>query len=96
MPNLLTGQVTMTGSAVRLTTPIQVTAYTIKAPSTNAATVYLGPSTVTTSTGYPLAPGDSLEYECGDQTGQPNLQLKPSDFYAIGTGPDVVAWLASP
>jgi hypothetical protein len=45
----------------------------IRAPSTNAATVYLGDSGVTTATGYPLDPGDSLA-----------VALRtPTDLYAI-------------
>lgn len=33
-----------------------------KAPSTNAGTVYVGPSGVSSSNGYPLAPGEAISW----------------------------------
>ena len=41
---------------VRLTTSASCTRVLIKAPSDNGKTVYIGPSTVTSSTGFPLDP----------------------------------------
>jgi hypothetical protein len=43
-----------------------------------------------------MDPGDEFTYERIQQNGQPAYQLRPSDFYAVGTSGDVVTWLASP
>lgn len=93
----LTGQAAATGSPVALSaTPIACAAFTIKAPATNAGTVYIGAAGVSTSTGYSLDPGDVFEYERQAQNGQPLYTLTVSDFYMVGTNPDKVVWFASP
>lgn len=97
VPSPLYGQLSITASAQQLTSNrATVTAFTIKAPASNSNPVYLGDSAVTTSTGFQLDPGDEVDYECVNQAGQPNYQLRPSDFYAIGTVGDKATWLASP
>lgn len=97
MPTPLYGQITMTGSAIRLTSnTADVTAFTIVAPISNSKPVYLGDVNVTTSTGRHLDPGREFNYERLAQSGQPQYQLKPSDFYVVGTASDTVSWLASP
>lgn len=96
MPSPLSGQVSVTGTAQALSaSSVNVTAFTIKAPASNAASVYVGGPSVTTSTGFALDPGDSLDYQRQQENGQPTLQLNPSDFYVVGSG-GVVTWLASP
>jgi hypothetical protein len=55
-------QQAVTGSAVVLATNA-VHGFCVKALAANTITVYVGPSGVTTSTGYPLAPGDSVCYQ---------------------------------
>lgn len=55
-------QQAVTASAVVLATN-SVHGFCVKALATNTITVYVGPSGVTTSTGYPLAPGDSVCYQ---------------------------------
>jgi hypothetical protein len=55
-------QQTVTTSAAALPTKALVNGIVITAPSTNSATIYVGPSGVTTSTGYQLVPGTSISY----------------------------------
>ena len=75
-------QLTTTG-AVALASQALVNGVAIKALSTNVATVYLGPSGVTTATGYPLDPGEAISY------GATNL----SAIYLIGlNGTDSIAF----
>lgn len=50
----------------------------LKAASTNSGTVYLGDSSVTTSTGFPLAAGESIALDDFDL----------SCLYAVGTASD--------
>lgn len=56
-------------------TPLN-TGITIKAPSGNSGTVYIGDSTVTTSNGYPLAAGDSVQVPASDL----------ANVYAVASG----------
>ena len=75
-------QQTLTISAVALTSNAASQGVLIKSLSSNTGTVYVGPSTVTTSNGYPLAPGESISYPVSNS----NL------VYIIGTNTsDVVA-----
>lgn len=92
----LTGQVALSGAAQVLSSAVNTAAFTIKAPATNGANAYIGASNLTTGTGYVLAPGESLTYETHNQSGQNTYQLRVSDFWALGTGGDVVTWFASP
>ena len=54
-------QLTTTGAVV-LPTQALVNGVVIKALSTNVSAIYLGPSGVTTATGYPLFAGESISY----------------------------------
>lgn len=93
----LYGQVAVSGTAqVLVATARDVTGFTIKAPASNVLPIFLGDKNVLTTTGHQLDPGDSLDYERLNQNGQPVYQLKPSDFWVVGTAPDIVTWLASP
>jgi hypothetical protein len=93
----LTGQLAVTASAQPLAAaPVPCVAFTIKAPSSNGHSVYLGASNVSASNGFVLSPGDVFTYERRSQVGSPAYQLQVSDFYALGTSGDVVSWLASP
>jgi hypothetical protein len=58
-------QQAVTASAVVLATNT-VHGFCVKALPTNSITVYVGPSGVTTSTGYPLAAGDSICYQASN------------------------------
>lgn len=92
-----TGLITAGASPAPLSSvPITAVAYTIKAPSGNSGTVYVGPAAVTTSTGFPLDPGESFDYFRNDQLAKPALQVNVQDWYAVGNGTDKVAWVASP
>lgn len=62
----------------------------IKAPSTNAGTIYIGVATVTTdynatTGGFPIDPGESVGVPCRNVT----------EVYIRGTVGDKVAWMAS-
>ena len=94
----LTGQVNpVSGVAQALSaTQVPCVAFTIKAPASNAKPVFIGGSGVTSTTGHQLDPGDTIDYELKFQNGQPTYQLRPSDFWVIGTSPDIVTFLASP
>jgi hypothetical protein len=95
-----TGQVAITGTAQQLDASNiagSAAAWSVKAPSTNANTVYIGPAGVTTGTGYPLTPGDEFEYTRMFNQITPLLQLVPTNLFAVGTaGSDVLAWFATP
>jgi hypothetical protein len=96
MPAPLAGQVAVSGTAQQLSAPIGSNAFTIKASTLNAHSVFVGPQTVLLSTGFELSPGDTFDYERSDLSGQPRFQLNVSDFWVIGTSGDMVSWLASP
>jgi hypothetical protein len=71
---IYSGQQATTTSAAALPSQALVNGVIIKAKTTNTAVVYVGPSGVTTSTGYPLAAGEAISY------GVTNL----STIYIIG------------
>jgi hypothetical protein len=99
MPQPLTGQGVAAGPVVPVplsAAPVSCVAFSIKAPRSNAAPVYLGGAAVQTGTGYQMDPGDELQYERIQINGQPAYQLNPSDFYVAGNAGDKVTWLASP
>lgn len=84
-----TGQVTMTGSAVRIigsATPCRLAQ--LKAPTANGAGIYVGGSGVTSSNGYLLDPGDTLPLVLG-----PTGDLH--DWYAIGTSSDKLSFIVN-
>ena len=95
MPAPKTGQIALSGSAQALSaTPItDITAFIVKAPTTNAHEAYIGASTVTTGNGFALDPGDELVIQRNNQVGQPNYQISLADIYAVGTAPDVLTWI---
>jgi len=96
MASPLTGQVAVSAVAQQLSSRITETVgYTIKAPLTNVQPVYIGASGVTTGTGYQLDPGDELQYERLNQSGQPIYKLEVSDWWVVGTSGDKLVWLAS-
>ncbi len=91
------GQVSVSGTAQALSsTPVTVAAFVVKAPATNVNPIYIGPSTVTTSNGHQLDPGDVFEYERSNFNGQNAYQLGPADIYVVGTSPDKATFFASP
>jgi hypothetical protein len=71
---IYSGQQATTTSAAALPSQALVNGVIIKAKTTNTAVVYVGPSGVTASTGYPLAAGEAISY------GATNL----STIYIIG------------
>lgn len=59
---IVAGQQTAGLSAVALPAQAIVNGVVLKAPASNAAAIYVGPSGVTSSTGFPLNPGESISY----------------------------------
>lgn len=57
----------------------------LKAPATNAATIYVGNRNVTSSTGLALEPGEDITIDGGGL----------EDLYATGTSGDSLSWLAA-
>lgn len=96
MSRLAYSQVAVSGTAAQLSTDASVEAsiILIKPLSTNVNDVYIGDANVTTSTGYPLAPGEVYRLVYTNQAGTGVVDLKPSDLYAVGTSGDRVAWQA--
>jgi len=95
---LLTGQRTLTASAQQLTESPQAPgaeAYVFKAASSNAGNVYVGDSTVTTSTGYSVEPGETLEMTKQLSIGKAIFNIPLSSLYVVGATGDVVSWVAS-
>ncbi len=64
--SLRSGQTAVTATAAALTSSTVALQVIIKANTDNAIPVYLGPSGVTTSTGFRLDPGDSVTLEVLD------------------------------
>lgn len=98
MPAPFSGQVSLTASAQQVdptTAASSCTAFSIKAPLSNANPAYIGRSGVTIGTGYQLDPGDEFSYERISQSGVPRYESQPSDFWAVGTSGDKVCWLGS-
>lgn len=99
MPAPFTGQISLTGSAQQID-PAGVAAsckaFTIKAPLSNQQRAFIGPASVTPSTGFQLDQGDTVTYERIAQSGQPSYEQQPSDYWAVGTAGDLVTWMAFP
>lgn len=92
---LLTGQLTLTGSAQPLSpTRVEAEYILIRALDTNTGLAYIGPSGVTTGTGFPRAAGDEFEAVNSNRPGEAEYDLHPHSIYAVGTPGDKVAWLA--
>ena len=95
MARFRTGQVVVSGVAQRVTAVTdEHSAYILKASALNAAAVAVGDSSVATSTGYLLEPGEALSYGSENESGEPVFDVKLSDLYVIGTAGDTVSWLA--
>jgi hypothetical protein len=63
----------------------------IKAHAGNSGSVYIGETGVTTSTGYPLAPGEEIAMVSSVHPRRETF--KPADVYVVGTNGDRVAWM---
>lgn len=88
------GQVTVSGTAQALTASgVSVETLVLKAHSTNAASVYVGATGVTSSTGYPIAAGE--EFIIAPAHGNLNRTEKPKDIYVVGTASDKVSWIGT-
>ena len=90
--SLENGGQTLAGSSAEAlsATSIPCQGVLVKAPSTNAATIYVGKSDVTTdyadtTGGFPLEPGESVGVPCRNV----------NEVFVRGTAADKVAWIAS-
>ena len=95
----LTGQATCTGvnNAVAVSpTQVKTQAFSIKAPLTNSTAVWIGPSTVTSATGYQLDPGTEFTYTRSSYQGQGAYPLQPSDIFVAGASNQIVTWFGTP
>lgn len=80
------GQAAVGTSAVQLTAGAVTQGVNIKAPSENTGNLYVGITGVTTSNGYPLAPGDSTFVACDNA----------NRIYVISdTAAQAVGWIGS-
>lgn len=59
---ILSGQKTVTASASALASNALTNGVVVKADPNNGAAIYIGPSGVTTATGYKLNPGDAISF----------------------------------
>lgn len=92
---LSANQVAVTGTAARLTSSatLQVETLLIKAHEDNVDPVFVGPTGVTTSTGYPIYAGE--EFVVTPAHGGLQRTEKPYDVYVIGTTGDAVSWIGT-
>ena len=77
--------VTTAGTAVALASSTEIISVVIKAKSGNTGNIYVGDSTVDSSTGYILGPGDAVSFDMTD------LAAVYIDSDVNGEG---VSWLA--
>jgi hypothetical protein len=92
------GQVAVTGTAAPLSTDrtLRVSGTLIvKAAAANSGSVYLGNAGVTSSTGYPLYPGEELPITTGQAApGRGRREtLTPNEIHVVGTNGDRLAWM---
>lgn len=97
MARFKTGQLVISAAAqqLRAKDSNEFMQYRIKAPLTNAGSVSLGDSAVTTANGYLLAPGEEILYEIETQPGDAAADISLDQWYAVGTVADKLTWLAS-
>src|SRR6266516_4720956 len=82
--NVYTGQQTAGGSATQFASSLALSnGIIIKALATNTGTVYIGASSVSSSTGVPLTAGDAVSIAVSD------LSL----MYVTGNGTDRISWI---
>lgn len=96
MSKFQTGQITLTTSAQALATASAVSrvrGFIVKAPITNVGRMWIGETGVTTTTGYPIEPGDEVEFVWSMELGKPKFDVYPSDVYVVGTAGDKAVWL---
>lgn len=79
---IISGRQTITTSAVALPSGVYTNGIVLRALSTNSASVCIGPSTITTSNGYCLAPGEAISYGAANT----------NQLFVIGTAADVIMW----
>jgi hypothetical protein len=91
----LAGQVAVTGTAAALSTSTsEISVLLIQADWDNAAEVCVGPTGVTTSTGFKLTPGQELSLEYQNVSGDFVVEPKLTELFVVGSPGDGVSWLA--
>lgn len=79
-----TGQQTVTTSAASLPNQALVSGVVVKALSANLATVYVGPTGLTTANGYPLAAGEAISFAVANADAIYVLGANTTDTVAFG------------
>jgi hypothetical protein len=96
MPNLIYGQVVVSGTRAALTSVVyENSLFILKASSNNQDPVYVGSSTVTTSNGHLLLPGEDLDLTNSMLIGSQRMDIRPNEIYVVGTTGDTVSWFGS-
>lgn len=98
MPSqLVTAQVTVTGTAQRLTsdTTLEVGEFIVRPHPSNSGIIEIGGSTLTLGQGYPLAAGEVFSFEYRNTAGATFFDRQPQDIYVVGTSGDKVAFIAT-
>lgn len=92
---IATGQITTANSPQPLTqAQVECSAFVVKALSTNTAAIEVMGAGTALGQGYPLDPGETIEYARNLSASENQFVVAPSDVYVAGNG-DLVAWLAS-
>lgn len=95
----ITGQCPLTdpNTSARVSlSPVNVSAWVLKAPVTNLAPAWIGAPGVTSSTGHQLDPGETMEYERSTQNTGNKYEVTPYDVAACGSSGDKLTWFGSP
>jgi len=93
MSQPLSGQIVTSGTPQVLTATVLTPVFwMLKAPLTNVAAIYFGNSAVAVGTGFPLLPGEALEFDLRIFAGG-RFDVTPNDIYVVGAG-GTAAWLA--
>lgn len=81
--SFLSGQIAMTGAAVALTAlPKNVASVVLKNNAGNTGKMYIGGATVSATTGFELAAGESIALDI----------INPGKMFAIGTNLERLSW----
>lgn len=94
---IVTGQVTVTGTAQRMTsdTTLEVGEFLVRPHPDNVSAVEIGGSTLTLGQGYPLAAGEVFSFEYRNTAGATFFDRQPQDIWVVGTAGDKVCFIAT-
>lgn len=92
---IVTGQSTMTGTAIQLTVePYEAATILLRGARANQASIYIGPAGVTTANGFEaLGPGETLNIDNYNKIDEKYFDIPLLSVYAVGTSGDKLSWL---